>query len=154
VTLDPSKQLPGNRRLGRAWLALCVALAAHVVDEAANDFLAVYNPTALELRARLPWLPIPVFRFEWWISGLVVAVVTLVLLSAYVFRGARWTRPAAYALGILMTGNSVLHLAGTVLGRTVDSVRFDGPMPGVYSAPLLLAASLYLLSGLWKTRRV
>ena len=142
-----------NQELGRAWLTLCVALAAHVVDEAANDFLGVYNPTAEVLRVRLPWLPVPVFRFELWIAGLVVAIVALWSLSPFVFRGSGWVRPLAYALGIMMAFNAAGHTVGTIFGRTVESVRFERPMPGFYSSPALMAASLYLLARLRCSRR-
>ena len=33
--------------LGRAWIALWVALAVHVFDESVTGFLSVYNPTVL-----------------------------------------------------------------------------------------------------------
>lgn len=147
------RAVDGNEELGRAWLVLCVALAAHVVDEAAHDFLGVYNPTAEVLRTRAPWLPVPVFPFEWWISGLVVAVVVLWSLSPFVFGGSRRMRPLAYALGIVMVFNAAGHAAGTLFGRTVDSVRFARPMPGFYSSPALMAASLYLLACLRRSRR-
>lgn len=135
----------GNARVGRAWLALCFALGAHVTDEALTGFLAVYNPTAMALREKLPWLPLPVFHFETWLAGLILAVLVLLALSVFVSRGARWTRPAAYALAIMMTANALGHTAGTLFGRTVASVPFPRPMPGFYSSPLLLAASIWLL---------
>jgi hypothetical protein len=143
--------LQNGRKIGRAWLALCAALAVHVSDEALTGFLDVYNPTVSAIRGRLPWLPLPVFRFEEWITGLVAAIVAMVFLSVFVFRGARWTRPAAYAFALIMLVNAIGHTAGTLFGRTVASVRFAGPMPGFYSSPLLLAASVYLLLQLRST---
>jgi hypothetical protein len=80
-----------------------------------------------------------------WLAGLIVAILALLVASVWVFRGSRWTRATAYIFAIIMTANAVGHTAGTVFGQTVNSVRFDGPMPGFYSSPLLLAASLYLL---------
>lgn len=134
-----------NHRVGRAWLALCFALAIHVADEAATGFLAIYNPTVVAIRETLPWLPLPVFRFETWIAGLIIAILTLFLLSAFVFRGARWTRLAGYFFAIIMLANAVGHTTGTLLGRTTELVRFPRPMPGSYSSPLLAAVSIYLL---------
>jgi hypothetical protein len=133
-----------HRSVGHAWLALCLALAVHVADEAANSFLAVYNPTAAAVRARAPWLPLPVFDFETWLAGLIVAIAALTALSPSVSRGARGTRPLAYVFAAVMAANALGHTAGTVLGRTVESVRFARPMPGFYSSPLLLAASVHL----------
>lgn len=134
-----------NQSFGRAWLLLCLALAFHVADEALTGFLSVYNPTVMVIMERLPWLRLPVFRFDVWLAGLIVAIVALFALSRFAFRGARWMRPAAYAFAIIMTANAVGHSLGTLLGRTVETVRFDGPMPGFYSSPFLLAGSLYLL---------
>ena len=46
--------------------------------------------------------------------------------------------PVSYAFGVLMLFNGLLHITGSIyLGRL---------MPGVYSAPLLLAGSIYLLA--------
>ena len=126
-------------------MALCLALAVHVADEAANGFLGVYNPTVMTMREKIPWLPLPVFRFETWLAGLIIAVIALVVLAVWVFRGARWTRPIAYGFAIVMLANALGHTLGTLLGRTVEAVRFPRPMPGFYSSPLLAAASIYLL---------
>lgn len=122
---------------GQAWLGLCAALGLHVADEACHGFLSVYNPTVLALRHSLPWLPLPVFRFETWLAGLVLAVAALSALSVFAFRGASWARVAANILAVLMAVNALGHAAGTFwMAR---------PMPGVYSSPILLAASLWLL---------
>ena len=132
-------------KLGQAWLLLCGALALHVADEAATGFLHVYNPTVMTIRQQVPWLPLPVFRFDEWIAGLIAGILALALISPLVFRGVPWTRVAAYVLAIFMIVNAAGHTIATLLGRTVPSVRFEGPMPGFYSSPVLLAASIYLL---------
>jgi uncharacterized protein with HXXEE motif len=124
-------------QFGVAWLALCVTLAIHVADEALTDFLSVYNPAVRAIRARFPFLPLPTFTFRGWLTGLVLAVVVLASLTPFAYRGAGWIQPIANAVGIVMVGNALLHLVGSVYMRRA--------MPGVYSAPLLLAAALYLL---------
>jgi len=124
-------------QFGLAWLALCLAFAIHVADEALTDFLAVYNPAVRAIRARFPFLPLPTFTFRVWLTGLVLAVAVLASLAPFAFRGAPWMPPMAYAFGIVMAGNGLLHLAGSVYLRKA--------MPGVYSAPLLVAAAVYLL---------
>jgi hypothetical protein len=134
-----------SRRIGRAWLALCFTLGVHVVDEAANGFLTIYNPTVLAIRENIRWLPLPVFDYETWIVGLTAAVVVLCILAVFVFRGTGWTRPAAYVFALVMAGNAVMHTVGTMLGYIVPSVPILRPMPGFYSAPLLMAASVYML---------
>jgi len=128
-----------------AWIALCLALALHVVDEASTGFLSVYNPTVMALRKSRPWLPFPVFTFGVWLAGLVAAIVLLLCLSVFVLHGARWMRPLGYVFAFIMFANGLGHILGTILGRTVASIRFPRPMPGFYSSPFLLLASVYLL---------
>lgn len=144
---------PAAARLGRAWLILCAALALHVLDEALTGFLEVYNPTVLVLRQRWPGFPMPVFEFGEWLGGLIVGIVLLLSLSFAVYAGAGWMRPVAYFLSVLMIFNGLGHTLGTVFGRTVESVRFERPMPGFYSSPFLIAASVYLLWQLWDARQ-
>ncbi len=92
--------------------------------------------------------PFPVFRFEVWLAGLLAASAVLLALAWSVYGGAKWMGPAAYILAVVMVANGLGHIAGTIAGRTVASVPVRRPMPGFYSSPLLLAASLYLLARL------
>jgi hypothetical protein len=130
-------------RFGIAWVVLCLCLAVHVTDEALTGFLQVYNPTVLSIRRHFPFLPLPTFTFRVWLSGLVVGVCVLLLLSLFAFRGAPWMIPLAYLFAILMLFNALGHLG--------SSVYFGRVMPGMYSAPLLLAGSLALW---WSVRRL
>jgi hypothetical protein len=139
-----------NRGLGWAWVALCLAFCAHVADEASTHFLSVYNPTVTALRERFSWFPVPTFEFGEWLIGLIVVNVVLLSLSPLMFRGVRWMRPLAYVLAGIMLLNGIGHTAGTIAGRTVESVRFARPMPGFWSSPLLLATSVYML---WRLRK-
>lgn len=119
-----------------AWVGLALALAFHVLDEAANDFLGVWNPLVRALRERVPLLPLPTFSFGLWLAGLVAGIVLLLILSRWVRRGARWMIPVSYIFAVMMCGNGLLHAMGTLWqGRA---------MPGVYSAPLLVIAAIYL----------
>lgn len=138
--------------LGIAWLALCAALAVHVADEALTGFLTVYNPTVLAARARFGWFPMPTFTFGVWLGGLVLLVVVLLAMSPLVFRGVRGMRPVAYALAVIMILNALGHTLGTIRGHTFAEISFARPMPGFYSSPLLLAASIYLLLQLHRTK--
>ncbi len=146
--------LPGPKsKLVLSWLLLCMAIALHVFDEATHNFLAVYNPTVIALRERMPWLAFPEFTFRTWITGLAIAIALLFLLSPLVARGVHWIRPIAYLVSVLMIANGLSHAAGTILGRTVASVHFSRPMPGFYSSPILIAASTYVLIQLRNTKR-
>jgi amino acid transporter len=128
-----------------AWILLCLALALHVIDEASTGFLSVYNPSVLALRKKHPWLPIPVFTFGVWLAGLLAATVLLLCLSVFVLHGARWMRPLGFIFAVIMLANGLGHIVGTIFGRTVESIRFPRPMPGFYSSPFVLLASVYLL---------
>ncbi len=141
-----------TRSLGRAWVLLSLALALHVADESLTNFLGVWNPTVAAIRGRFPWAPLPTFGFEVWLTGLILAVLLLLALSPQMFHGARWMRPIAYALAIIMIGNGLGHIVGTIAGRTVSSVHFARPAPGFYSSPVLIAAAVWLLVQLRRTR--
>jgi len=121
---------------GPAWLAVCLSLALHVLDEALNGFLSVYNPAANAIRLRIPFLPLPVFTFGTWLRNLIIAIILLLLLTPFTYRKSRWMAIIAYGFAILMTVNGLAHIAGSVyLGRL---------MPGVYSSPILVASSVFL----------
>ena len=137
--------LAATPRLGRAWLALCCGLALHVTDEALTGFLSVYNPTVLALRSRLGWWPMPTFGFREWLAGLIIFVVLIFLLSPLFFRGGRPIRPLAWIFAVLMIANGMGHTLGTIAGRTVASIHFPRPMPGFWSSPFLIAASVWVL---------
>ena len=120
-----------------AWMSLCGALAVHVADEALTDFLAWYNPAVLAIRERYPFLPLTTFTFEVWLTWLVFAIVALTVASFFVWKG-RWAmRPISYVFAGFMLLNGLLHIAGSFYMGTF--------MPGVYSSPLLLAASIFLI---------
>lgn len=116
----------------RAWLALTASLAIHVWDEAAHDFLAVYNPTAERIQ-QYTYFPFPpTFSFGAWLTGLIAAMVVLAVISAW---APLW---AAYPYAILMILNGLGHVAG--------SIYMSRLMAGIYSAPLLLASGVWLLA--------
>jgi hypothetical protein len=141
-------------RAGVAWLAFCAALALHVTDEALTGFLSVYNPTILAFRPRGWWFP-PTFEFRTWLTGLIFGVAILFTLTPFFFRGARWVRPLGYFLAVTVgVLNALGHITGTILGQTAPSVSFARPMPGFYSSPLLLAASVYLVMQLAISNRL
>jgi len=133
-----------TKRWTWSWIGLALALSLHVADEAAHDFLSFWNPLVRSLRQELPALPLPTFRFALWLGGLSTAVVLLLALTWFVRRGAAWMRPVSYVLAVLMLGNGMLHIAGTVYqGRAV---------PGVYSSPILLIMAGLLLAAAWRHR--
>ena len=125
---------------GWAWVGLALALALHVTDEALTNFLSVYNPTVLAIRRRFPFLLIPTFTFKVWLSGLIIGIALLLALSPLAFRGVKWLIIPAYILSVMMIGNGLQHIVGSVyMGRL---------MPGVYSSPILLLSAMYLFGSI------
>jgi hypothetical protein len=74
--------------LGIAWLFLSCAFVLHVVDEAINDFLQVYNPLVTNFKENFSFLPLPTFSFETWITGLIMAILILFALTPFAFKDA------------------------------------------------------------------
>jgi xanthine/uracil permease len=146
----PSKSVSPN--LGLAWFLFALTVGLHVFDEAKTNFLAGYNPTVIALKHRLGWWPMPTFDFRSWFGGLIVFACFLLLLTPFMYRGARWMRPIAYFLVGVMILNALGHILFSILGKTVEPVHFPRPAPGFYSSPFLLAASIYLLIELLRTR--
>ena len=124
------------RQFGNAWLTLTAVLAVHVTDEALTDFLSFYNPSVLEIRAYMPWLPLPTFTFDVWLAGLIAGIAILTALSVLAFRGRRAAAWLAYPYAAIMFANGCGHLGG--------SLYFGRWLPGSTSAPLLLLASAWL----------
>ena len=121
-----------------AWMALCGALAVHITDEASTGFLDWYNPTVLAIREKYPLIPLPTFTFEIWLPLLIFAVVMLTAASYFVWKG-RWAmRPISHIFAVFMLVNGLLHIGHSLCMRDF--------MPGVYSSPLLLAASIALIA--------
>jgi len=123
---------------GRAWLAATLALGLHVADEATHDFLAWYNPQALRIRRFLGGFPFPpTFIFWPWLIALSLAVLILAALTPQAYTGKSWVRIRAIVVGVEHAGNGLLHLgAGLMMRRAV---------PGIWSAPILLATGICLL---------
>jgi hypothetical protein len=123
---------------GTAWVLFAVSFATHFTDEAIHGFLPEYNSRVRMIRNKLPLLPIPTFSFASWLALLITGFVFLLCLSPLAFHNSPWlhlaARPIAVVLGIFNAG---LHLVG--------SIWYRRRVPGFYSAPLLLIASLYLL---------
>lgn len=127
----------GRRRHWLAWMGLCVALAVHVADEALTGFLDLYNPAVLAIREKYPLIALPAFTFDTWLSLLIFAVVILSAASYFVWTG-RWAmRPISHVFAIFMLMNGLAHIAISIYMRELIS--------GVYSSPLLLAASIALI---------
>ena len=106
---------------GRAWIAL-----------------GVYNPTALSIRERLGVPFPPTFSFTAFITGLTLVVVAWLALTPLAYQGRRWLISLATVL-------SVIHIVNG-LGHGVVSLALGRAAPGVWSAPLLIASAVWMLT--------
>ncbi len=140
-TVAQARPVQASRSFGPPWIALCLAMALHVTDEALTGFLNVYNPSAMAIRRRLGLPFPPTFGFGEWLALLMGAFAVLLGLSPLAFRGhMRWF---AYAFAVIMLANGTAHI--------VSSMYFGRFMPGVYSSPVLLACSVWLIASLRRT---
>lgn len=124
------------RDLRTPWIALVAALAAHVADEAATGFLDFYNPLVRSIRSTLPWFPMPIFTFTVWLTGLIGLIALLAAMTPWIARRGMGPRVVSVIFGVIMALNGTGHLVG--------SLYFGRWLPGTTSAPLLLAASVWL----------
>jgi hypothetical protein len=120
-----------------AWIAMATAFGLHVVDEAATNFLDWYNPIATRIRAQIRIPFPPTFTFWPWFLGLLAVTATLFALIPQAHEPTRAIVWLAIALAVINIGNGLLHI--------IASIRFQRRVPGVISAPLLLACAAWLL---------
>ena len=150
--MSDQRTMPAATSFGTPWLLLCLAFALHVWDEAAHDFLSYYNSTVLALYGHFSWFPRMDLQFRTWLAALLVANLVLLALTPWAYRNASWLRPLAYAFAAIQLLNGTGHILVAIRGHTVPSVHFEGPAPGVYTAPLLIVLSVYLIGALRKGR--
>ena len=130
-----------RRRHWLAWMGMCGALAIHVADEALTGWLDWYNPTVRAIREQyrivLLSILLPTLTFEIFLSLLIFAVVSLTAVSWFVWKG-RWAmRPISHVFAVVMLTNGLFHIG--------HSIYMGELMPGVYTSPLLLLASIALI---------
>jgi len=116
---------------------MATAFGLHVVDEASTNFLDWYNPIATRIRGllRIPFPPS--FTFWPWFLGLLSVTAILFALIPQTKTPSRTIVWLAAAFGVINVGNALLHITA--------SIRFRRRVPGVISAPLLLACATWLL---------
>jgi hypothetical protein len=126
--------------LGYAWLALTLAFAIHVLDEADRDFTTIYQPLATAVRARFPHVPFPQLTFGGWLASLAVVVIVLLAISSAVFHAGPAVRRVAYAYAALMAANACAHVIGTLQATQVVAGTWSGALLLLASAVLFVAA--------------
>lgn len=115
-------------RWAMAWLTLSLVLGLHVAEEAVVGSFALYNEMANWLAA---------FRYDLWVVNLSATILVLVALTWLVAArlGPMWL--ASYVLALFAVANAALHI--------LLSLSAERLLPGTLSAPLVLAAALFLL---------
>jgi hypothetical protein len=120
-----------------------LAFALHVVDEALNDFLPLYNSVVGGWRETYSWVPLPLFSFSGWLTLLVVVLIILASLTPLFFAGSRGVRSVAWFFGVLMVANAFGHFG--------MSIYMGAFAPGVYSSPVVLVAAVALLRATYRS---
>jgi hypothetical protein len=120
-----------------AWVLMILAVTVHVFDETVTDFLPFYNDLVLNLRERLGFSLMPTFTLGAWLGGLITAIILCFSLTAIVNRGGSFIRALTTVLGIVMVGNALGHMLG--------SVYFGRLLPGFWSSPFLLVAAVLVV---------
>jgi hypothetical protein len=120
-----------------AWLILVSMIGVHVFEEAMTGFLPFFNQVITDLREPFGFFPAPTFSFGPWLSGLIIGIIILFGLTPLVARGGRGIRVIMVVLGVLMVGNGLLHLIG--------SVFFGKVLSGMWSSPFLILAAGYVI---------
>ena len=123
-----------------AWIILTVALTLHVLDEALNDFLSIYNPLVALINQRMGILFFPAFSTTEWLTGLTMGIIILFGFSFFANHEKKWILYLSYFYGVLMLLNGLGHILG--------SFYYSKFIAGVYTSPLLLVGSIYLI---WST---
>lgn len=120
-----------------AWLLLVSTVGLHVCDETMTDFLPFWNQFVIDLRERFGFFLAPTFSFGVWFGGLIGAIILGYCMTPIVARGGKIIRVITVILGVLMVGNALGHLLG--------SVYFGKVLPGMWSSPFVLLAGIFVI---------
>jgi len=124
-------------RLSISWLILVLCLLMHVIDEALNNFLDLYNPIVLKIKQNVPFLPLPNFTFRIWIAGLSFLIIILFFLTPLVYNRNRLIISLIQIFSILMIFNGIGHIIG--------SIYYSKIIAGMVSSPFLIIASICVI---------
>lgn len=123
-------------RLRHGWLALTMALTLHVAEGAVRDYLSFYNPLAMSLRDMMLWTWMPTFTFGAWLGGWIAILAALYGMAWFAAYARGWVVWAALAYAEVM----FLYAAAKI----AFAMYLEKAIPGIFTAPLLLAASCWL----------
>ena len=126
----------GFDRWTLAWLFGCIAFAVHIGEEVAYGSFGVYADFNVFVSTLFPWLRLPPYNYEVWLTNLIGAELLLFALTwlVHVKRGPM--RLASYLFATFLTLNGLGHLYA---GLTMSTY-----FPGAMTAGLLMIAGLFL----------
>jgi len=130
------RKITANRNVA-AWLLMISVLGIHAFEESMTGFLPFYTQSVMTLRERLGFFPAPIFSYRVWFGGLITIIILCYFLTLFVARGGKVIRTVTTVFGVLMVGNALIHLVGSVYSGRV--------IPGMWSSPFILAAALFLI---------
>jgi hypothetical protein len=119
-----------------AWLLACLVFALHIVDEGVHGTFGFYSDLERLVNLLLPSLNFTPFNFDVWLVNMSGTLIVLFLMTILVERAIPVMLPASYLFAAFLSGNAALHLLMTI-GR-------GEPVTGAFTAPLMLAAGLFL----------
>jgi hypothetical protein len=143
--MEESVVVSAGRRptgIGRPWLALCLALALHLAEEAYRGFFPAYGMAIRAVRELFPYVGSPslALAVSLWMG--VALVATLTALTPFAYRGAAWMRVPAIGFSLITLANVTGHVSGSMLAGHA--------LPGVYTAPILAVVGVYGLTAAWR----
>jgi hypothetical protein len=119
-----------------AWLFGCIVFAGHIAEEVAYGSFGVYADFSVLVGGLFPWLQLPPYKYELWLTNLLGAAVVLFALTWLVYAKRGPMRTASYLFATFLTLNGIGHLYAALSMTTY--------FPGAVTASLLVIAGLVL----------
>ena len=120
-----------------AWPLACTVFAIHLAEETLHGSFGFYADILSLVGSFFPSLDMPPFDRDVWFINLLGSLAVLIALTPLVRARNALMRPASWLFGLFLAANGAMHLW---LGLATQAL-----VPGIWSAPLVLLAGLWLL---------
>jgi hypothetical protein len=127
------------------YLGLCLAQAAHSVEEIFTHLYKWMPRVSAALHQRLEFFPVLHPSADWFASANVIIVAIMLMLSPFVFQGRRWAWSIATAAAVIETLNAMGHISAAIIR--------GGYFSGCIAAVFLLGLSVPIWSRKWLWRK-
>lgn len=128
--------MPSFDRWTLAWLTGCVVFAVHIAEEVFYGSFGVYADFDVLISALVPWIKLPPYRYEVWLTNLIGACAVLFALTWLVYAKRGPMRIASFFFATFLTLNGIGHLYA--------ALTMDTYFPGAVTAAAMVAAGLFL----------